>query len=166
MNITKAQQLAESLIKEHLGKHWYFKWDMAKTAFGACHFTPVGKRNFITLSIPLTGINPVSHVTDTILHEIAHALAGYEAGHGDTWKYHAKIVGANPRASSSDGLILDPKYVMYSPLTKKIIKGYYRKPNKSTFQKLKSFYETGLKAETLGTIRILTYKEYLDETQA
>ena len=33
---------------------------------------------------------------DTILHELAHALAGPEAGHGPVWKAWAVKVGAKP----------------------------------------------------------------------
>ncbi len=35
---------------------------------------------------------------DTLLHEIAHALAGPEAGHGPAWKAVAVRIGATPRA--------------------------------------------------------------------
>ena len=34
---------------------------------------------------------------DTVLHEIAHAIAGHEAGHGLLWKATARRIGATPR---------------------------------------------------------------------
>lgn len=44
---------------------------------------------------------------DTIKHEIAHVLAGSEAGHGVRWKHFARIVGCNPKSSAkvSDGFV-------------------------------------------------------------
>ena len=38
-------------------------------------------------------------VTNTILHEIAHALAGAKPGHGPAWKTVARRIGATPRAA-------------------------------------------------------------------
>lgn len=33
---------------------------------------------------------------DTILHEVAHAIAGSRAGHGPAWKSVCREIGANP----------------------------------------------------------------------
>ena len=41
-------------------------------------------------------------MTDTILHEIAHAIAGVEAGHGPAWKAVAQRLGATPRARAEE----------------------------------------------------------------
>ena len=42
-------------------------------------------------------------VRDTILHEIAHALAGAKARHGPAWKAIAKRLGATPKARAEEG---------------------------------------------------------------
>jgi hypothetical protein len=42
--------------------------------------------------------SPRESILDTLLHEIAHALAGPKAGHGPSWKAIAVRIGANPRA--------------------------------------------------------------------
>ena len=39
-------------------------------------------------------------IRDTVLHEIAHAIAGREAGHGPLWKVTARRIGATPRAKA------------------------------------------------------------------
>ena len=39
-------------------------------------------------------------IRDTVLHEIAHAIAGREAGHGLLWKVTARRIGATPRAKA------------------------------------------------------------------
>ncbi len=41
-------------------------------------------------------------VRDTVLHEIAHAIAGPEAGHGPLWKATARRIGATPRARACE----------------------------------------------------------------
>ena len=39
-------------------------------------------------------------IRDTVLHEIAHAIAGREAGHGPLWKVTARRIEATPRAKA------------------------------------------------------------------
>ncbi|HIQ56884.1 TPA: SprT-like domain-containing protein [Candidatus Gracilibacteria bacterium] len=79
-----AEILASELIFLHgLEKQgWVFIFDRAKKRFGMCNYTT----KTISLSKYLTAINSEEKVINTILHEIAHALAGYNAGHGKKWK--------------------------------------------------------------------------------
>lgn len=49
----------------------------------------------------------VSEFRDTVLHEIAHAIAGSKAGHGWSWKLVATQVGATPQRCST-GLAVSP----------------------------------------------------------
>jgi predicted SprT family Zn-dependent metalloprotease len=51
-------------------------------------------KKLITVSGPLAEINSEDIVLDTILHEIAHALAGHEAKHGRMWQVMARSIGA------------------------------------------------------------------------
>ena len=39
-------------------------------------------------------------IRDTVLHEIAHVIAGREAGHRPLWKVTAQRIGATPRAKA------------------------------------------------------------------
>ncbi len=41
-------------------------------------------------------------IRDTVLHEIAHAIAGAKAGHGPLWKATARRIGATPRARARE----------------------------------------------------------------
>lgn len=50
-----------------------------------------------------------SEVRDTILHEIAHALAGPGSGHGLKWKQIATRIGATPKAKTK-GLYVPSRY--------------------------------------------------------
>lgn len=73
-------------------KGWRFRFDRAKARFGCCRFD----LRLITVSSVLTQANEEAECRDTVLHEIAHALAGRSAGHGAAWKKACKLVGAKP----------------------------------------------------------------------
>lgn len=114
MNLDAAEVLATSLIYKHLEDDngdvwWVFEWDQAIRRFGATHFRD--KR--ITLSERLTFLNSEDQVRDTILHEIAHALAGPNEGHGKVWKVLAKSIGCSGERcySSADVVKPRPKFV-------------------------------------------------------
>lgn len=96
MELKQAETLALELMAQHkisgLGCGWTFGFDNARVRFGCCFY---GSRR-ITLSKVLVSVNDEKEVRDTILHEIAHALAGPEAGHGWKWKTKAAAIGARP----------------------------------------------------------------------
>ncbi|KZX21554.1 SprT-like domain-containing protein [Rathayibacter tanaceti] len=73
---------AQSLIEEHLDDSWSFAFDHARTRAGACHWT----RRRITVSRHLASRWSDDEVWQTLLHEVAHALAGPEAAHGPQWR--------------------------------------------------------------------------------
>jgi len=100
MNLLDAQQLATGLLKEHglAQRGWIFQWDNAKRRFGVCKY----RSRVIGLSKPLTEANDYVEVVDTILHEIAHAIAGYAAGHGPEWKKVCIRIGAKPERCYTD----------------------------------------------------------------
>lgn len=79
-------------------KGWVFSWDRASRRAGACFYHT--KR--ISLSRVLFSIEAnLSEAHDTVLHEIAHALAGRGAGHGLKWRLMAEKVGARPERCHS-----------------------------------------------------------------
>lgn len=92
MDLQEADFLACRLMMEHGLGTWTFGFDNAKRRCGACHF---GKRR-ITVSRYYVAANSEGDIRDTVLHEIAHALAGAEAGHGPEWQAMARRVGARP----------------------------------------------------------------------
>ena len=104
MNIDDAHALAEVLMQEHLGDDWTFRFDRAKQRFGACRF----HIKTISLSEHLTKLNDVDQVQDTILHEIAHALAGPNAGHGRKWQQQCEDIGAKPERCYSSAAVEQP----------------------------------------------------------
>lgn len=77
---------------------WGFAWNRRKRAMGRCVFPIAGVTpGSIQLSEGFVlGNNSEDLIVDTILHEIAHGLAGSTAGHGLLWKEWCRRVGANP----------------------------------------------------------------------
>jgi predicted SprT family Zn-dependent metalloprotease len=95
MTFEAAQALAEALLLEHglSQQGWHFRWFGRKRTFGLCDYT----NRILYLSAPLTARNEEAAVRDTLLHEIAHALAGWRAGHGPEWQKVARRIGATPK---------------------------------------------------------------------
>ena len=60
---------------------------------GACRF----RHHVIWISRTHALEGSEEQLLDTVLHEIAHAIAGHEAGHGLLWKATARRIGATPR---------------------------------------------------------------------
>jgi SprT-like family protein len=62
-------------------QRWSLVFRQARSSFGICD----GRQKRITISAPLTLLNDIDEVRNTILHEIAHALTT-DRGHGRLWK--------------------------------------------------------------------------------
>ncbi len=92
MDFDDAAKLAKTLIAEHKLRGWVFVYNRGKRTLGMCDYT----RRRIELSMYFVAHNDEEAVRDTVLHEIAHALAGEKAGHGAKWKSVCKRIGANP----------------------------------------------------------------------
>lgn len=83
------RDLASDLITRHLGPEWSFGFDNAKRRAGLCDYS----RTHISLSRYLTARFDDHTNEQTLLHEVAHALAGSAAGHGPVWKRTARSLG-------------------------------------------------------------------------
>lgn len=94
MDTIEAARMARELMNQHKLFDWSFRFDRSRRRLGYCQF----REKYISLSEPYTCLNAAEKIKDTILHEIAHALAGVEAGHGRVWKAMAIAVGAKPEA--------------------------------------------------------------------
>ena len=72
MILAQARKLAHDLMRLHkLPAAWSFQFDRSKVRFGKCNYA----KKEISLSQHLVQLNTETEVRDTILHEIAHALA-------------------------------------------------------------------------------------------
>nr|WP_205864412.1 SprT-like domain-containing protein [Planosporangium mesophilum] len=70
---------------------WRLVFDNAKTRAGVCR----SDRKEIGLSRVLTRLYSQAEVTDTVLHEIAHALVGTRHGHDKIWRATALRIGCS-----------------------------------------------------------------------
>ncbi|MCY4100096.1 MAG: SprT-like domain-containing protein [Rhodobacteraceae bacterium] len=86
---------ARNLMDSHGLPEWNLRFDESIRFLGKCNYRD--KIIHLSRSHALDGKD--SEIRDTILHEIAHALAGPKARHGHKWKMIAKQIGAKPRAS-------------------------------------------------------------------
>ncbi|MFG1606607.1 SprT-like domain-containing protein [Actinoplanes sp. NPDC049265] len=93
MDLTAAERLARELFARHRLTGWRLVFDNAKTRAGVCRFDA----KEIGLSRPLVSRYDVEQVTETVLHEIAHALAGPRHGHDRVWRATAQRIGCSGR---------------------------------------------------------------------
>ncbi len=88
--------MARRLMDEHGLTGWTLAFGEARTRLGTCHF----RHHVIRISRTHALEGSEEQIRDTVLHEIAHAIAGYGAGHGPLWKATARRIGATPRAKT------------------------------------------------------------------
>jgi predicted SprT family Zn-dependent metalloprotease len=116
MHPADAEQLARNLIREHLEAHpfmphgpafpypWTFGFNSRRLAAGVCKFSKVR----IELSRPWVLVNSETAVRMTVLHEIAHALAGPHHGHDSHWQRIAIALGDDGQRCTGDDTVAPP----------------------------------------------------------
>ncbi len=92
MNPVEAQAIARQSLHQFSLPDWTFAWNRRKRSLGLCRY----RQKQIELSLHFVLANDVQQVRETVLHEIAHALAGEKAGHGPLWKNMCARVGCKP----------------------------------------------------------------------
>ena len=93
MQLTDAEGLARRLMGRHGLRGWEFGFNRRKRSLGLCRYT----ERRIELSTHFVAGHEAPEIRDVILHEIAHALAGHEAGHGPLWRAICNAIGARPQ---------------------------------------------------------------------
>lgn len=98
--LNQTQALAHQLMMKHglTQDGWRFEFSTSKRRVAVCKF----KEKKIEYSMYCIGKTPLSEIRDTILHEIAHALVGFEAGHNHVWKQKCIKIGARPQRLASE----------------------------------------------------------------
>ena len=91
--------MARRLMDEQGLTDWTLAFVEASRRLGDCHCQDRVIR--ISRTHALEGSE--AQIRDTVLHEIAHAIAGREAVHGPLWKATARRLGATPRAKADEG---------------------------------------------------------------
>jgi predicted SprT family Zn-dependent metalloprotease len=98
-------QWASDLMLQHGLIDWTFQLDRAKRRAGRC--SP--RRKVISMSSYYVIHNSDEELRDTMLHEIAHALAGCENGHNHIWKAKCIEIGAKPERCFDGTKVKMPK---------------------------------------------------------
>jgi predicted SprT family Zn-dependent metalloprotease len=99
MNITNLSREREiyiraiTLFRENGLEGWNFKLDRAIRRAGNCHFG----RKCITLSRHMVETESITmeQIDNILLHEVAHAIVGYQHGHDDVWRNKAMELGCD-----------------------------------------------------------------------
>jgi predicted SprT family Zn-dependent metalloprotease len=105
MDLKILSEAAAALFAGHRLVGWSFGLAASKRRLGVCKY----RQKRIEISDYYARHNPDAAVLDTLRHEIAHALAGPEAGHGPTWQAIAARIGATPRAcDDSPDTVVEP----------------------------------------------------------
>jgi predicted SprT family Zn-dependent metalloprotease len=88
------KELYTLLAYQHLPEalKWPLKWSSRKTALGHCVYQP--SAIFLSTIYINAAQTTIESVTETILHEIAHALTPGD-GHGKLWKATALRIGCS-----------------------------------------------------------------------
>lgn len=101
---------AYDMMAEHGLEGWRVRFDHARRRAGQCDYT----RKTISLSRHYARYAETSHIQDTILHEIAHALVGPQHGHDAVWRQMARKIGCS--ATRCHSLTFSrPRWVMKCP---------------------------------------------------
>ncbi|QKJ25579.1 SprT-like domain-containing protein [Aquiluna borgnonia] len=86
---SEVSELADQLFQRHGLINYSFGFDRAVRRAGLCNYS---KRR-ITISRHLVQVSEIHQIEQVLLHEIAHALCGQQAGHGPIWRAKATELG-------------------------------------------------------------------------
>ena len=117
--LLRVTRQAERLISLHGLKRWSFQFDDAIRRAGSC----IHGARVITLSRLYCLNAPEADVRDTILHEIAHALAGPKHNHDKVWREKARAIGCTAERCHNV-VFAPPRYIMFCEMC-----GWYKKAN-------------------------------------
>ena len=104
-----AQELAVALMARHGLAGWRFRFNRARRRAGVCFYPALGRPGRIELSVHFVERNSAEEIRETILHEIAHALAGHGHHHDDFWKSICVRIGAKPERCYDAAAVDMPK---------------------------------------------------------
>lgn len=96
-------------------KGWKFELSRTKQMLGRCDYLTK------TIEVSQYWLEDWPQVEDTILHEIAHALAGPNHNHNHIWRAYAIKVGATPKPCAPPGTKTSarPNYIVECTVCKR-----------------------------------------------
>jgi predicted SprT family Zn-dependent metalloprotease len=130
MQISQASQLARELLIKHGFPNVKITITNAKNILGQAKEV-LSKPVELRLSKHLILNNSDAEITDTILHEIAHFIAGCRSGHNWLWRNACIKIGAKPqRCADSTVVMAKAKYKVVCTECNAIIGEQHRKSSK------------------------------------
>ncbi len=105
--LTQVAERADELLAKHQLHEWRFTFDHANRRAGHC----IHRQQLITLSGQFCLIANDDEITDTILHEIAHALVDPKHGHNKVWQAKAREIGCSANVTHCVEFSV-PKYII------------------------------------------------------
>ena len=92
--LSVAEAMALATMARHIDLSvWGFRFDNGKRRAGQCNYT----ERVISISKHLVAHHSLDDVQQVVLHEIAHAMVGKDAGHGPVFKKQAAALGYRGR---------------------------------------------------------------------
>jgi len=160
MLLHEAEQLARQLMDQHgvTADGWVFAWSNGKRQLGCAQVRrrrdprtrKIVETKSIKLSRHLVRLNDEDEVRDTILHEIAHAIAGIEHGHDATWKAVCRRIGARPqRLAGEEVNVVEARYTLMCGTCDKALGKRHRRIRK---ERLAISYCRGCGRKSKGTL--------------
>lgn len=102
--------MARDILKEHGLQHWSFQFDWSHTRAGVCMLD----LQTISVSVRHCMKSTLAEVRNTILHEVAHAIAGPRHHHDAVWYEIALRIGCTAKRTHNLKFA-DPKYIRRCP---------------------------------------------------
>jgi predicted SprT family Zn-dependent metalloprotease len=164
MNQTEAKALFDREVSRLLPKYPFLSsWTYglirrgSYSRLGLCNYT----HRTITINPEYIEKGRDEDVLDTILHELAHAIAVHKfgkkaRGHGYLWKSVCREVGADPTRTKDDvgfefEARVQAKWVLRHKFTGEVFQRYPKKPRVKNWSQR---YICGRKHETLGRLEV------------
>lgn len=124
MDLQELRAIANQQMTKYGLHGWTFVLADTKRRLGACNY----RTRRIEIAEYYARHSPPATVIDTLLHEIAHAIAGPAANHGPVWKAIAIGLGATPRAcdNSAEVVVKPGDWQAKCPGCQKIFHRYRR----------------------------------------
>ncbi len=147
MDLKELEAIAGQELRNHGLHGWTFGLADTKRRLGVCKY----RTKQIEIAEYYARNSPPETVLDTLLHEIAHALAGPAARHGPAWKAVAIRLGATPRAceSSHQAVVKPGDWQASCPACKKTFH-LYRRPKSLVGYRCKCEVRSPLTFEFMG----------------
>lgn len=97
MTLVAIRKYARQLMDDHGFSDVPFRWDAASRRAGAVWYDRRTRAvTHLSLSRQVIPQFTDAQITDTILHEIAHLIAGPHVQHGASWRAACVAIGAQP----------------------------------------------------------------------